>query len=65
MSNQAGNTIANLAIIIAIIGFFFLNIILGSIATFLGLIGLLASPSKQLNWIAIGLGLVAVIIGLI
>ncbi|MFC6464019.1 C4-dicarboxylate ABC transporter [Marinilactibacillus sp. GCM10026970] len=64
MSASIGNTIGWTATALSFIGFFIWNIPLGIIAMLLGLAGLM-SDQKGVNWTAIGLGAIAVIIGII
>lgn len=61
MNGMTGNWIGWLAILLAVIGFFFAPFWLGGIAVILGLITL-ASPKKALAWWAIGLGVISFII---
>jgi hypothetical protein len=64
MSNTVGKWLGWLGVIIGVIGFFWAQITLGIIAGVLGLIGL-ASPEKTLSWMAVGAGVIALIIGFI
>lgn len=64
LSDQIGKIIGWLAIGLSILGFFVWAIPLGIIAMILGAVGL-ASPQKGLNWTAIAVGAITVIVGII
>lgn len=62
---QTGKIIGWVAIVLALIGFFAWSILLGFIALVLGIIGVVTTPEKGLNWTAIAFGAIAMIIGII
>ncbi|GAA0363574.1 hypothetical protein GCM10008932_15050 [Alkalibacterium iburiense] len=64
-SDNMGKIIGWLAMALALIGFFIWNIPLGLIAMILGVIGVVATSEKGLNWTAIAFGAIAMIIGII
>lgn len=64
-SDNMGKIIGWLAMALALIGFFVWNLALGLIAMVLGVIGVVATPEKGLNWTAIAFGAIAMIIGII
>lgn len=64
-TDQMGKVIGWLAMALALIGFFVWNIPLGLIAMILGVVGVVATPEKGLNWTAIAFGAIAMIIGII
>ncbi|MDQ0875909.1 hypothetical protein QFZ77_004568 [Paenibacillus sp. V4I3] len=61
MNEMTGKWLGWIGIVLAIIGFFYAPIWMGSIAVILGLI-CLATPKKGLAWWSIGLGVMALII---
>lgn len=65
LSEQQGRYIAYVSIAISIIGFFFYGKILGTIAMAISVYGLLKSENKTMNWNALTLGAIAVIIAFI
>lgn len=64
MSDDAGNWLGWLAIIIGVIGFFWQPIWMGIISIVLAAIGL-ASPKKTLNGWGLAVGIIALIIGIV
>lgn len=62
MDESKGKMMAIIGIVVAIIGFFFWQILLGAVAIVLGILAL-GSPQKGLGWAAIVLGAIACIIG--
>lgn len=64
MTAQIGKIIGWIAIALSVIGFIIWSIPLGIVSMILGAIGLI-SPEKGINWTAIALGAIAVIIGII
>lgn len=65
LSEQQGRYIAYVSIAISIIGFFFYGKILGTIAMAISVYGLLKSENKTMNWNALTLGAIAVIVAFI
>lgn len=65
LSDKQARYIAYLAIALSVVGFFRFGIPLGLVAMALSTFGLLKSDIKGLNWNALALGAVAVIIGII
>lgn len=64
-SDKTGKIIGWLAMALALVGFFVWNIPLGLVAMILGVVGVVATPEKGLNWTAIAFGAIAMIIGII
>lgn len=54
-----------LGIALAVLGFFWLPMPLGFFAIVLGILGLSNSPYKVINWIAIVLGTIILVLGII
>lgn len=65
LSEQQGRYIAYVSIAISIIGFFFYGKILGTISMAISVYGLLKSENKTMNWNALTLGAIAVIVAFI
>ncbi|WP_161878525.1 C4-dicarboxylate ABC transporter [Alkalibacterium sp. MB6] len=64
-SDNLGKILGWLAMALAVVGFFVWNIWLGLAAMVIGLIGLVSTSEKGLNWTAIAFGAIAMIIGII
>lgn len=64
LSQNVGKYMGWASTILAVIGFFVWSIPLGLIAMVLSLIGL-ASPERGINWTALALGAIAVILGIL
>jgi len=64
LSETAGNWLGWIGIIAGIIGFFWQPVWMGIIGIVLGVIGLF-SPQKGVNWGAIVVGAIALIIGIV
>lgn len=65
LSDNIGTIIGWSAVVLSIIGFFIWSIPLGAIAMVLSVIGLLASEVKGLNWTALALSAIAIILGIL
>lgn len=65
LSEQQGKYIAYLSFTLSIVGFFVFGKILGLIAMAISVFGLLKSENKTMNWNALTLGAIAVIIAFI
>lgn len=65
LSEQQGKYIAYLSFALSIVGFFVFGKILGLIAMAISVLGLLKSENKTMNWNALTLSAIAVIIALI
>ena len=65
LSEQQGKYIAYLSFALSIVGFFVFEKILGLIAMAISVLGLLKSENKTMNWNALTLGAIAVIIAFI
>lgn len=65
LSNKTLHYISWLSIALSLIGFLRWGIILGSIGMGLSLIGLLLTEDESLHWIALDIGALAVIVGIL
>ncbi|HLQ74679.1 MAG TPA: hypothetical protein VK107_01420 [Alloiococcus sp.] len=65
LSEQQGKYIAYLSFALSIVGFFIFGKILGLIAIAISVFGLLKTENKTMNWNALTLGAIAVIIAFI
>lgn len=65
LSNKTLHYISWFSIGLSLIGFFHWGIMLGGIGMVLSLIGLLLSKDKSVHWIALGIGALAVIVGIL
>lgn len=65
LSNDTLKYISWFSIGLSLIGFFRWGIMLGGIGMVLSLIGLLLSEDKSIHWIALGIGALAVIVGIL
>lgn len=65
LSNKTLHYISWLSIALSLIGFLRWGIILGSIGMGLSLIGLLLTEDESLHWITLGIGALAVIVGIL
>ena len=65
LSNKTLHYISWISIALSLIGFLRWGIILGSIGMGLSLIGLLLTEDESLHWIALGIGALAVIVGIL
>lgn len=65
LSEQQGKYIAYLSFALSIVGFFVFGKILGLIAMAISVLGLLKSENKTMNWNALTLDAIAVIIAFI
>lgn len=65
LSNDTLKYISWFSIGLSLIGFFHWGIMLGSIGMGLSLIGLLLTEDESLHWIALGIGALAVIVGIL
>lgn len=65
LSNDTLKYISWFSIGLSLIGFFHWGIMLGGIGMVLSLIGLLLSKDKSVHWIALGIGALAVIVGIL
>jgi len=64
ISEQTGQWLGWIGIILAVIGFFWQPVWMGIIAVILGAVGLF-SDQKGLNWTATGLGIVVLIFSMV
>lgn len=64
LSNEAGLWLGWIGIIVAIIGFFWQPVFMGIVALILGIIGLF-SPQKGVNWGAIILAAIVLIMAMV
>lgn len=65
LSNDTLKYISWFSIGLSLIGFFHWGIMLGGIGMVLSLMGLLLSEDKSVHWIALGIGSLAVIVGIL
>lgn len=65
LSNDTLKYVSWFSIALSLVGFFHWGIILGSIGMGLSLIGLLLTEDESLHWIALGIGALAVIVGIL
>lgn len=65
LSNDTLKYISWFSIGLSLIGFFHWGIMLGGIGMGLSLIGLLLTEDESLHWIALGIGALAVIVGIL
>ncbi|MCD8503258.1 MAG: hypothetical protein LRY71_18375 [Bacillaceae bacterium] len=64
LSREAGNWLGWIGIILAVIGFFWQPVFMGIVALILGIIGVF-SPQKGLNWTAIILAAIVLIVAMV